>query len=152
MSQDNTLLLEKHSFYLLECYNMVLLCFSTYISLRELENVFWEVKMILEWAINKHGGSLQVTELQSKSTRQSIVSTGIYFINTAKSSGAIPILYSISCSWCKSSSVEKWLGVVDFFYEMQTAEFMRVRQQQWSCSFGKAKTPLHCFGILLSLC
>lgn len=40
--------------------------------------------MILEWTINKHGGSLQVTKVQRKSSRQSIMSTDIYFNNTAK--------------------------------------------------------------------
>lgn len=68
-----------------------------------------------------------------------------------KSSGATQILCSISCNWDESSSVEKWLGAVDFLYEIQTVEFMWVWQQQWSCSFVKAKTLLPCFGILLSL-
>lgn len=63
---------------------IVLLCFGRYIRLRESSSVFCEVKMILEWTINKHGGSLQVTKVQRKSSRQSIVSTGIYFNNTAK--------------------------------------------------------------------
>lgn len=131
---------------------IVLLCFSRYTRLRESSSVFCEVKMILEWTINKHGGSLQVTKVQRKSSRQSIVSTGIYFNNTAKkSSGATQILCSISCNWDESSSVEKWLGAVDFLYEIQTVEFMWVWQQQWSCSFVKAKTLLPCFGILLSL-